>query len=500
MKLKSNKIVLFSPILLIALFLGCLEKEQESAAPAHVGKPEHQQQTETKRHENDPNVIAEINDYIITKKDFEQRYLTELRPNPYNLRRNLEKPDPEEVLKTIIAEKAMLLEARKQKLHEDERTQDVIKDFKEQKFVNLLLTNYLKDKLFVTTSEMEELLKSDPNIKPEQARAMLMKTKSSKILGNYYIELYQKFHVQKLNNNFSKAAQIHQRLLLYPKEPRNLQFIRISQIDNELTAEEKNIVLAAYDGGKITLKDWFDTLSDMSPPSRPRDLGTEKGVERLLDRALKMPIFVAEAKLHGIDKDKNILLQARDYEDQIVFTTAKREIIKEIKGPIPDEQILAYFNDNKTLFDTQNTLKIDQIWCTDLKTAQKAKAELVEGREFQQVKQTYSTDKATEPVNTFVGGEGIFFGELWKGEPNEIIGPVKGLHSEGLKWRIVKILEKNPGKIPEYSDDIKRQTEANILEERRNSALKKYWQELLEKYPYRIYAERLKNIDPLDIP
>ena len=498
MKLNSRKIVLFFPGLLIILCLCCLEKEQEITAPAD--KPPHQQQIETKQHENDPNVIAEIDEYIITKKEFENRFLTELRPNPYDLRRNLEKPDAEEVLKTIIAEKAMVIEARKQKLHEDERTREVIRDFKEQKFVNLLLSNYLKDKLFVTSSEVEELIKSDPKLEPEQARVKLMRAKSSKILEKYYNELYQKFHAQKFNENFSGAAQIHQRLLLYPKEPRRLQFIHSSQISDELTAEEKNIVLANYDGGKITLKDWFDALCDMSPPSRPNDLGTEKGVEKLLDRALKMPIFVAEAELQGFDKDKNILKQARDYEDQIVFTTVKREKIKDIIGPIAEERTTAYFNENKELFDTQNTLKIDQFWCRDLKTARKAKDELDEGKEFQKVKQTYSLGGTTEPINTFIGGEGIFFGELWKGEPNEIIGPVKGLHSEGVKWRIVKILEKNPGEIPEYSDDLKRQIEANMLEEQRNSVLKKYQQELLEKYSYEIYTERFRNIDPLDIP
>jgi hypothetical protein len=394
----------------------------------------------------------------------------------------------------------MIMDGRKQKLHEDETTQKVIKEFKEKKFVNSLLSNYLKGKLIVTNSEIDELIKSDPKLERKQAWAKISREKSGKILEQYYNELYQKFHVQKLSDNFSKAAQIHQRLLLYPKEPRRLQFIRISQTKNELTQEEKNIILVTYDGGKITLKDWFDALCEMAPPSRPKDLHTTKGVEKLLDRALKMPIFVAEAKLQGLDKDKNILKEAQDYEDQIILTTVKREKIKDIKGPIAEEQIIAYFNENKELFDTKNMLKIDQIWCRDLKTAQKAKAELDEGKDFEMVKHTYSLDKTAKPINTIAGGEGIFFNELWNGDPNEIIGPIKGFYGEDIKWRVVKILEKNPGKVPEYSDDLKRQIEANMLEEQRNSALKKYQQELLEKYSYEIYSERFRNIDPLDIP
>jgi hypothetical protein len=39
-----------------------------------------------------------------------------------------------------------------------------------------------------------------------------------------------------------------------------------------------------------------------------------------------------------------------------------------------------------------------------------------------------------------------------------------------------------------------------MSDEKRSSAFAKYRQELLEKYPHQIYADRIKNIDPLNIP
>ena len=495
MKLIACKLALSFLGLSIGLCLSCTEEKQETAPAAD--KPV---VVDTKQDETDPNVIAKIGDYTISKKEFEKRFLMELRPNPYDLKSNLETPDAEEMLKKMIAEKAIVIEGRKQNLHEDESTQKVIKDFKEKKFVNSLLTSYLQGKIMVTNSEIEQLIKSEPKLEREQAKAKLVRAMSGKLLGKYYNELYKKFHVQKLSDNFFKAAQIHLRLLLHPKEPRKMGFIRLSQIKNELTAEEKNIALASYDGGTITLKDWLDTLCEMSPPSRPKDLNTKTGVEKLLDRALKMPIFVAEAKLQGLDKDKNVLQEAKDYEDRIVLNKAKREKTKDIKGPIAEEQIVAYFNDNKELFGIQNMLKIDQIWCRNLKMARRAMAELDEGKDFQAVKKAYSVTKTTKPINTYPGGEGIFFEDLWNGDPNEIVGPTKGFHGEGVKWRIVKILEKNPGKPKEYSSDLNSRIEMKILEQQRFSTLKKLEQELLEKYTYEIYPERFRDIDPLDIP
>jgi len=279
-----------------------------------------------------------------------------------------------------------------------------------------------------------------------------------------------------------------------------MRFVRVSQVQNELTPEEKNIVLATYDNGKVTLKDWFDALFEMSPPSRPKDLNTPKGVERLLERALMKSIFVSEAELLGFDKNEDLLKEIKKQEDMSLLNKAMSEKTKDIKGPITEEQIVAYFNKNKEVFGTEKTVKIDQIWCQDLKTAQKAKAELDTGKDFESVRQEYSLGEKGRPYDTYPGSEGIFFKDLWKGKPNEIVGPVKGFYGDGVKWRIVKILEKKPGEVKEYSSDMNKSIEMKILDERRDEAQEKYRKELLKKYSYEIYDERIRDIDPLDIP
>jgi hypothetical protein len=509
MKLSVNKSALFFPGLLIVLCLCCTEKEQETAhkadkpavvetkAPHTADKPAI---VETKKDETEPNIIATIGPYTITKDELEKRIMTELHPEPYELKSEYEIPDAKSVLMLMIAEKAMVIEAREQNLHEDELTQKVMKDFKEKKFVNLLLSSYLQGKIIITDSEIDEKIKSNPELDPARARATLAREKSGQILNQYYEELLKKFHVKTLSENFFRAAQIHNRLLYWPKEPRKASFIRIRQIKEELTPEEQNIVLATYDTGKITLKDWFDTLCEMSPPSRPKDLNTPKGVEQLLDRALRMPIFVSEAKLLGLDKDENILKEAQEYEDRMLLNKVRNEKIKDIKGPVPEAQIVDYFNKNKQLFGTQNMLKIDQIWCQDLESARKVKSELDNGKDFESLKQTLSLEKKNIPYHVSPSSDGPFFKDLWKGEPNEVVGPVKGFYGDGIKWRIVKILEKTPGVLKEYLADMNSNIEMKILIEQRNTTLEEYRKELLKKYPYKMYAERIRDINPLDIP
>jgi hypothetical protein len=445
-------------------------------------------------------IVARIGDYAITKAELENKLLMELRPRDYEIYNEEAEPaDANTVLMEMVAEKAMMMEARAQGYLEDEQIHASIKRSSEKKLVNVLLQKHLQGKITVTEDEIKQKMQADPKLDEAKAKTALERAKSRGILNQYYRQIYQKSNVKKSRENFARVTQIHQRLLYNPKQPRKVPFVRSSQVKDELTAEERSIVLAEYNRGKITLQDWFATLCEIVPPRRPRDLGTTKGVEKLLEGALRMPLMVSEAKSLGLDKDKELLKQVREYEDSRLLSKAKVTKQREVKEPT-NEQMLAYFGQNKETFGTSKSLKIDLISCEDLPTARKAKAELDSGKDFELVRQKYSLDKKGKPFNTRPTSEGLFWKDLWAANPNEIVGPVKGFHREGIKWRIVKILEKKPGEAKEYSSDMDMQIKRTMMTEQRKTLLAKYGQELLKKYPYKIYADKIKDIDPLDIP
>jgi len=504
-KLFSSKLALAVLGLSIAHYQTLVAKAQTTDSKA--GETTRQRQVVVKPAAEQPTIVASMGDYVITKQELEKRLMMELYPRGYdNYNEQAEPADAEKVLMKMIAEKAMVSEARKLGFLKDESLAEQIKRFKDKRLANLLLQKQLQPKLTVTESEIQQKMKADPKLDRARAEAMLKNAKGRMLFYQYYKQICQKFHMTKKSENYIKAAQIHQRLLTKPKKPRKVPFIRIYQIKEELTPEEKNIVLATFsvrspqdDNGKITLKDWFDALCNSAPPSRPKDLNTPKGVDRLLEMALRMPLLVSEARSLGLDNDKNLLKQVRDYEDTRLLSKVRSEKYKEIKEPTADE-IMIYFGKNREIFRTDKTLKIDLIWCQDLKTARQAKAELDSGRDFESVRQKYSLQKKGKPFNTYPSGEGLFWKDLWKGDPNDILGPVKGFYQNSIKWRIVKILEKNPGKVKGYSDNMGQRVKERIVSEQRDALLAKYGDELLKKYPYKIYTEKIKDIDPLDIP
>lgn len=505
----KNPALLFSG-LLIALCHSCAAPE----APATAGAKDQTKQlvkktaaTEKKLNERpeieppaDPNIVAIISDYSINKKELEDRLLMELNPRYSEYYGGAAMPiNAETVLKKMIAEKAMIIDARKKNYLKDESIQAAIERTRNSNIVRLLLQNHVKGKVNVTDEQIEQKLKANPKLDRERVKRKLENEQANKMVTQYYDQIYKRSNVKKLKENFLKAIELHQNLLLSSKKPRKMAFIHNYQVREELTQEEQNIVLVTFDGGKVTLKDWFQTLCNISPPSRPKDMNTPEGFERMLERALRIPLYIAEAESLGLDKDENLLNRISQYEDRVLLGKAWNAKIQDANEPTT-EQIKAYFNEHKDAFISDKYIKINQIWCQDLETARKVKAELDNGKDIEQVRQEYDLYEKGKAFNNYPNSEGMFWEQLWAGEPNEIVGPIKGFCPLGVKWRVAKILEKNPGTLKEYSDNMSNSVRTRMRNEQQQALMAKYRKELLEKYPYEIYPDRIKDIDPLDIP
>ncbi len=471
-----------------------------AAAPVSPAASEKAKQPAIRAAADPSTVVAKIGSYTITREELEKRFMMELRPADYDYYdEQAEPPTVKGTLEEMVAEKAMVIEARNQGGLDDERNRSLAKKFRDKRLANLLAQRYLQDKVTASDNEIAQKMKTDPKLDKARAKAAIERDKAKGLWDQYYSEINKRRNVKKLSENFPKVVQAHHRLLYRPKQARSVGWIRNSQVEEDLTPQEKKIALATFDKGQITLEDWFVALCDIVPPRRPKNMKDMKIVEQLLTSALQMPLLVVEAESLGLDKNEELLKQVRDYEDRMLLNNARSAQYKDAKEPSAEE-ITAYFNENKEMFAASESLKIDQIWCDDLAKAKKARAELDEGKDFEQVKQEHSLEKQLKPFTAREGSEGLFWKDLESGDPNEIVGPVKGFHREGIKWRIVKILEKKPSTPKEYTADMVPQIKDRIMTKRRDALLAKYSRELLQKHTYQIYLNRIKDIAPLDIP
>ncbi len=176
-KLFSNKLALVFMGLLIAFcHLGAARAQ---TATSTAGKPTRRGQPVVKPSAESSNIVARIGDYAITSQELEKRLMTELRPRGYeNYNEQAEPANAETVLMKMIAEKAMVTEARKLGFLKDERLGASIKRFKETQLKNLLLQKQLLPKLTVTESEIQQKMKADPKLDRARAEAMLKNIKA----------------------------------------------------------------------------------------------------------------------------------------------------------------------------------------------------------------------------------------------------------------------------------------------------------------------------------
>jgi len=444
-----------------------------------------------------PVVVAKIGDYEITKDDLIQRLLMEIRPQSEEYNGPWKPVSVEAVLLTLVAEKAMIMEGRKTGALNDPIIQSFIERQKRQKLGTKVVVDYVRENLSVSEAEVDQMMKSNPKVTREQASMQVQRAKGTAMLEQFYKQLLAKFHLKQVKENFAKASEVHERLLRNPAKPRNEGWILNSQVKNDVTKEEKDTVLATYDGGQVTLKDWLETLCEIVPPRRPTDLDTPEGVERLLDRTLRSTMLVAEAKSRGGDKDPQYVREITDLEDGQMLYKMQGERVKDVPEP-NDAQITAFFEKHKEWFTEGPSMKADHIWCKDLATARKAREELDGGKDFRSVKETYSLQKNAEPYDTWRNGEGPFWDDLWKGEPNQVVGPVKGFYEGGLAWRVVKVLTKTPAKEKPFSE-ARDAVKWTVLRERRKARLDTYGKEIREKHGYELYADRIQGLDPLDV-
>jgi len=453
----------------------------------------------------DPNAparvaVAAIGDVTIFQDELVRRLLQEIRPHEEQFYQEPPAVTAQSVLRKMVAEKATSMEGRRLGLDKDEQIRRAVTQLETARIVTRLLETELGPKLRIEDSDVNQVMKTRPKLTRDQAKTVAVQAKVNQLREQYYAEVAAKRHLAKVTGNLARTAEIHQRLLLRPRQPRGptQYWILNSQIVTDLSDEEKSLLLATFDGGQFTVKDWFQLLCEFPPPRRPKDLDKAEGVERVLEMGLRGPVLAAEAKSRGYDKDPEVLSELRRLEDDRLLYKTQEVRVKDIPEPTA-EQVKAYFDADPSRFATNPTLKVDQIWCPDKETAQKVRTAIDQGGDFDALRKEHSLQKDVSPYSLTPGSEGVFWAQLAKSEPNQVLGPIPGFYGNGAKWRLIKVHEVIPAKTQDYSEQIASSAKWMLFGEERRRAVEAMEKELLEKYPHEVYSDRIRDLDPVEI-
>ena len=194
------------------------------------------------------------------------------------------------------------------------------------------------------------------------------------------------------------------------------------------TADEKNIVLAEWDGGRLTLADLFLIYGGRRFPALQRRITNPSNMQRIVDQILLGKLIQQEAKKMGLLDEFAIKTSLKDYKIQKLSTMALEHEVKQKIKPT-DEEVKKYYQEHQKEFVKPAEIEIWEIYVKDKKKADKVLRLAKRGYDFGKLAAKYSEDKYYQKKKGYVGFKsknrrGAVSRKAFEVGPNKIAGPV----------------------------------------------------------------------------
>lgn len=238
-----------------------------------------------------------------------------------------------------------------------------------------------------------------------------------------------------------------------------------------VTSSAKNETLATVEGSKITKEDLYDALVETYGPATLDTLISDKIIEmeaekqniQVTDKEIQKELDTLYAQYGGEEVLKEQLKASGSSidtvkEDIVQYLETRKLIEPTVK--ITDEEISAYFEQNKDSFAQQEQVEASHILVEDKATAEEVLKKLNDGGDFAKLAKEYSTDASNAENGGSLGyfGKGQMVPEFeeaaFKLKENEISEPVKTEYG----YHIIKVTNKKeakPAKLADHKDAIK---------------------------------------------
>ncbi|WP_318616196.1 peptidylprolyl isomerase [Sporosarcina sp. YIM B06819] len=237
-------------------------------------------------------------------------------------------------------------------------------------------------------------------------------------------------------------------------------------------SKEKEEIVATVGGEKITKEELYDTLVKASGQQALDAMIEDKVIAMELKKE-KVTVsdeeveaeFATHVESNGGEEAFATALEQsgiteKDFKDSITEYLSIRKVV-EPRIEITDEDIKAYFDENKETLSTEDQVEASHILVKDEATAKEVAKKLADGEDFVALAKEYSMDTA----NASKGGELGYFGRgkmvaefeeaAFSMEIGAVSEPVKTEHG----YHIIHVTDKKAAKEAVYEDskeDIKK--------------------------------------------
>jgi len=283
---------------------------------------------------------------------------------------------------------------------------------------------------------------------------------------------------------------LHKREIMYP--PQLLKSLPRNDFDSEqLDRNEKELVIATWDGGQLTVNEYLTLARKQVPKSVRPDFDNYDSLAVIVFRLKMSDILAVEAHRQGIDNDPRYLNKVKRFKEMTMAETMRDDSIP--LPPPPDEGMSRqYYDDHPDEFTIPAKVHIHEILLSDELKARKLKDKIKSLEEFKQ-----SATNMTERTGKRIGGGdlgyvqrvGTFldvFDAAWKTPVGGIGGPVA---IDG-KYSIFYVVDKIDSQLKDYLGQ-KRVIIQRIVDQQKKEAFKKWVEQRKKSTPIVINEDAL---------
>ena len=240
-----------------------------------------------------------------------------------------------------------------------------------------------------------------------------------------------------------------------------------------------NKVLATVNGSEVTEKDIQRSLLRF-PQETQEYYKTEEGSKQFLDQMINFELIYNYALDNDMKKDPDYIEQMKLIEKDLLIQIGVKNIMADVD--ITEEEIQKYYEENKEMFKSAETVSARHILVDGLEQMQEIKTEIDNGMSFEEAAQKYSKCPSAAQggsLGSFTRGRMVpeFEEAAFKLKVNEISEPIK----TQFGYHLIQLDEKS-------SEDVKSLEESrhmivkNLLHQKQNEKYINTIEDLKGKY------------------
>ncbi len=309
----------------------------------------------------------------------------------------------------------------------------------------------------------------------ESIKNQILRRKSMDLTQQYFEELKKKYPIA--IDTATCDYIIHKREQLYP--PQLLATLPRNDFDlDQLDRNEKELVMATWDGGQVSLMQYLSQVKNIPANFRP-EFDDYDSVGAVVFELLKLDILTKESIAEGLDKDKDYVKTMRMFKEFNMADIMKNDSI--ITPPAPDEDALRqYYNENIAEFTTPAKVHIHEILLSD---------EMQATRTLKQIKSFDAFKKAAAELTERPGRrnrngdmgyiEEKWYPELFEAAMNTAEGRKGGPVMVGGKYSIFYVVDKVEPEVKDFLE-VKRLINDRLVKEAKGNAIQAWVDERMK--------------------